>query len=506
MTPSPLRPLLTLIAVLIPALLPAQRLWVGMPVTAIAPDSQLGEGLPPDLDRENLYLVEFDQTRFADPATESGRLNLQLLLRQWDQFRTAPPRGIIRLVFLQFQEPLPVIHRVELAGWDGRLEIDTTPRPFQLTADPEVRHHNAFIYLKTARQAQDEGETGKARAYLTRVPILDPNGAEAPQARELLAGIEAEERRQAQESLLARADVERGAGRLEEAIALYQEALDRYGSEDRTARALAAAQADLPARRHAAEEARRQAQARRLQEEEQAREARAEARVEAEAQRQTEVRAELEDREREVQVLLNRARILREQGKLQEAVEALQIARNLDNNNPQVEAEARQLSAAVARQKLLEAGQAGRAGRKGDALRLLREAAEWDPRNEAVEAEIANLRGAIAPGEVDSMALARLLWDPDEDMQFVFTPPASPQSHAGRVFLWNGVLVQEIEGSHLVKVGSRYKFCFVADFPLDGINYNTGVRVVGEYIGNITFTTVLGAPVQVPCLRALYAE
>jgi tetratricopeptide (TPR) repeat protein len=502
------RPLLRfiLLAALFPALLPAQRLWVGMPVTAVAPDSQLGDGLPPDLNREDLYLVEFNDTRFADPATESGRLNLQLLLNQWDQFRAAPPRGLTRLAFLQLEGRLAVLHRVELVGWDGRLETGATPRAFQLAADPEVRHHNAFIYLKTARQALAAGETGQAKAFLARVPIMDATGAEAPQARDLLATIEADERRRALEALLARAEAERSAGRLEEAIALYQEAQDRFGAPEEAQEAMAEIQAELQSRLKAAEDARRAVEEQQRKEKEQARRAQEQARVQAEAVRQAQVQAKVANRERELTVFLTQARIHREQNRLQEAAEALQAARNLDPDDSRVEAESRALGAAVARQKLREAREARKAGRMGEALGLLREAGEWDPRNQAVAAEIQALRDDLSPGEVDRMDLAQFVWNPDENMQFVFTPPASPETETGRMFLWKGVLDQEIEGHYLVKVGRHYQFCFIAGFPLKGIGFNTGVQVVGEYIGNLTFTTVLDVPVQVPCLKAFYAE
>lgn len=150
--------------------------------------------------------------------------------------------------------------------------------------------------------------------------------------------------------------------------------------------------------------------------------------------------------------------------------------------------------------------EAAKTGRKEEALRLLQEAKEWDPANKVIDLELEVLRKGIAPRDVDSMELAELVWAPSRDMRFVITPPASPGTEAGKVFVWGGVLEQEIDGRYLVKVGREYQFCFTSDFPLKGINYNAGVRVVGEYRGNVTFSTIFDAPVEVPCLKALYVE
>jgi tetratricopeptide (TPR) repeat protein len=346
----------------------------------------------------------------------------------------------------------------------------------------------------------------QAKAYIERIFVLDPRSTEVPQARELQVQIEAEERRLELERLLARADVARCEKRLEEAIALYKEALDKYGPQADAEKALKATQAELEARLKAAEEARREVEAQRAKEEERERLAREQARVEAEAKREAAVQAEATDRRQEVKALLNQARLLREKGKLQEAAEAVQAAGRLDPDNPQVEAEARELRLAVAGQKLQEARGAKQAGRKGEALRLLNDAREWDPNNKVIEMELGLLRQSIAPGEADGMDTAELVWAPSRDMRFVITPPASPETEAGKVFLWGGVLDQKVDGAFIVKVGRDHQFCFTAGFPLKGVNFKAGVRVVGEYTGNQTFSTVLDAPVEVPCLKALYVE
>ena len=91
-------------------------------------------------------------------------------------------------------------------------------------------------------------------------------------------------------------------------------------------------------------------------------------------------------------------------------------------------------------------------------------------------------------------------------MRLVIILTNSYETEAGSGCLLRVVLEREIDGRYLVKVGREHQFCFTADFPLKGINYNAGIRVVGEYTGNVTFTTVLEVPVQVPCLKAFYAE